>query len=248
MHKTLSSSIYETPFGETKPSARPNGFYVYLHRKLDTQEVFYVGLGHNCRAWRFHSRNKHWKRTAIKHGVTVEIVKDQMSKLEAAELEVSTIAKYGIDNLTNYSTGGDYGRNGVRPVNIRAVECSNGMSFASAAEGANWVSQKTARKKAEGGAIIACCRQRIKSAYGFDWRYAGDTRKLHYVSREDRIGKSHSRKVMRSDGKLFPSGAEAGRWMHKHEGACKECFTAICLACRTGRKAYGYTWKYVGED
>ena len=37
-----------------------NVYYVYVHRRNDTNEVFYVGKGKNRRAYSKTGRNQHW--------------------------------------------------------------------------------------------------------------------------------------------------------------------------------------------
>lgn len=53
---------------------KPEGYYVYLHRRATDGSVFYVGKGKGRRGWDLKREyNKHWIRAAIKHGITVEI-------------------------------------------------------------------------------------------------------------------------------------------------------------------------------
>jgi len=48
--------------------------YIYLHRRNDTGEVFYVGKGTGKRATETHSRNSHWHNVVNKAGFTAEII------------------------------------------------------------------------------------------------------------------------------------------------------------------------------
>ena len=82
-------------------------FYVYLHRRATDNSVFYVGKGKGRRAYWKNQRNKHWHYVANKHGYTVEIYKDGLSEKEAFNLEIEMIKKIGIENLCNYTEGGD---------------------------------------------------------------------------------------------------------------------------------------------
>jgi len=82
-------------------------FYVYLHRRKDNDLVFYVGKGKHKRAWSTKSRNNHWINTVNKYGYTVEILKSGLTEEESFNLEIETIALYGIDNLTNLTIGGN---------------------------------------------------------------------------------------------------------------------------------------------
>jgi hypothetical protein len=72
----------------------PQDFYVYLHRKASTGEVFYVGKGVKDRAWS-KARSRYWMRVVAKHGYTVEIVQSGLQEWYAIELEADLIALYG---------------------------------------------------------------------------------------------------------------------------------------------------------
>lgn len=87
------------------------GYYVYVHRRADTGEVFYVGKGFGKRAWKKTTRSEWWKRIEAKHGRTVEIHADDLDENLAFELEAELITKFGRTNLCNLTDGGDGGVN-----------------------------------------------------------------------------------------------------------------------------------------
>lgn len=83
--------------------------YTYLHRRADTNEIFYVGKGKDRRAWTASKRNKYWKNIVARHGLKVEIVSFWRTAREALDHEVFLIACFkgmGI-NLCNMTRGGD---------------------------------------------------------------------------------------------------------------------------------------------
>ena len=87
-------------------------FYVYLHRKKTTGEVFYVGKGSGDRAWSASGRNDLWVRTVNKHGYTVEIFLSNLQEWYAFELEKELIALHGRlsdgkGKLVNMTDGGE---------------------------------------------------------------------------------------------------------------------------------------------
>jgi hypothetical protein len=87
-------------------------FYVYVHRRADTGEVFYVGKGRGNRAWQLAGRNKHWNCIARARGFVVEIVRDGLQEWAAFEHEAELIALYGRKDcgygpLTNTTDGGE---------------------------------------------------------------------------------------------------------------------------------------------
>lgn len=110
---------------------------VYLHKKADTNEVFYVGIGASRdRAYVTRGRNPEWHLIQKKHGHTVEIIHEGIAMESARDIERNLIAKYGrLDKgtgvLVNKSKGGDgvgygpvkytnYGNSGPRKIfNIR---------------------------------------------------------------------------------------------------------------------------------
>jgi len=106
-----------------------NNFYVYLHKNIITQEVFYIGKGINKRAWSKHKRSSFWNNYVNKHnGFIVEIYKEGLSEKDSFDLEKELISKYGRrDNesgiLVNLTDGGE-GSSG----NILSKESKNKVS------------------------------------------------------------------------------------------------------------------------
>jgi len=86
---------------------------VYRHRRLDKNEVFYVGIGKKeSRAFDMVHRNHIWKGIKSRSEVEVEIVARELSWEHACELEQLMISEYGrIDlhtgTLANLTDGGD---------------------------------------------------------------------------------------------------------------------------------------------
>lgn len=95
--------------------------YVYVHRRNDTNVVFYVGKGAHRksrggrtfeRAHAATTRNALWRRVvAAAGGFTVEIVAECATDEDACAVEMSRIA--GTTGLVNLTAGGDGRRNGV---------------------------------------------------------------------------------------------------------------------------------------
>lgn len=93
--------------------------YVYTHIRLDTNEVFYVGIGtqdNYIRASRTANRSVFWKNITKKTGWKVNIVFDKLTWDEACEKEKGLISFYGRKDigtgiLVNHTNGGD-GSNG----------------------------------------------------------------------------------------------------------------------------------------
>jgi len=85
---------------------------VYSHTRLDTQELFYVGIGKTeKRAYSKHSRNKYWNHIVNKTEYEVKILYRDLTWKEACKKEIELINQYkrkiegGI--LVNLTLGGD---------------------------------------------------------------------------------------------------------------------------------------------
>ena len=90
---------------------------IYRHIRLDTNEVFYIGIGTVSRSRSKFRRNRYWKNITNKTEYEVQILKTDLSWKEACELEIILIAYYGRKNnntgiLCNMTDGGEgsYGR------------------------------------------------------------------------------------------------------------------------------------------
>ncbi len=89
--------------------------YVYQHIRLDTNEIFYIGISKGKkynRAYLKIRRNLYWTNIINKTQYKVEIIKDNISWEEACIIEKELIAKYGRkDNntgiLANMTDGGE---------------------------------------------------------------------------------------------------------------------------------------------
>lgn len=86
-----------------------NRYYVYLHKRLTDNSIFYVGKGCGSRAWNYHGRNNYWTNIKNKYGIIVEILFDNLSEEESLQAEIDVIKelKYFNYTLANFSSGGD---------------------------------------------------------------------------------------------------------------------------------------------
>lgn len=67
---------------------------VYMHRKADTGDVFYVGSGLTRRARDVRGRNDIWTSIVERHGFTVEVVAEGLERADARALEEQLIAQH----------------------------------------------------------------------------------------------------------------------------------------------------------
>lgn len=86
---------------------------VYQHRRNDTGDVFYIGIGSKKdRAKSRYGRNLYWKNIVNKVGYTIEILHTNISRSEAEKIETELIQKFGrkdlgLGNLVNLTDGGE---------------------------------------------------------------------------------------------------------------------------------------------
>ena len=85
---------------------------VYIHKRLDNNSVFYVGIGLDIkRAYQKKYRNAHWKAIVAKCGYSVDVLNVDVTWDEACEIEKSLISKYKRKcdggSLCNLTIGGD---------------------------------------------------------------------------------------------------------------------------------------------
>ena len=103
-----------------------NKFYVYLHTRNDTGEVFYVGKGCGKRAWWKNGRNKHWHFIVNKAGYDVHIYEGNLSEHDAFNIEKERIQFYGRKNLCNYTDGGE-ATSGVKKTEAQKLKMREAM-------------------------------------------------------------------------------------------------------------------------
>ena len=165
-------------------------YFVYQHIRNDKKSIFYIGIGKirtdilattkkmkHYRAYSKQGRNPIWKTIVNKTSYTVEIIKTDISKEEAINLEISLIEKYGkIKNkglLSNISDGGET----VLPELLTVLndpKCSQRV-YQYDLEG-NFIKKWDCIHDAQRcgfnhGNIISCCKGRLKHYKKYIWRY-----------------------------------------------------------------------------
>jgi hypothetical protein len=86
--------------------------YVYAHIRLDTNSVFYIGIGTKKRLHSKKSRNNFWWNIVKKSNYKAEIIENNLSWEEACEREKFWINFYGkkingLGKLVNMTDGGE---------------------------------------------------------------------------------------------------------------------------------------------
>jgi hypothetical protein len=85
---------------------------VYRHIRLDTNQVFYIGIGTEKRPYSLNGRNTHWSKIVKKTDYRVDILFDDLTWEECCEKEKELISLYGrkdlgLGTLVNMTDGGE---------------------------------------------------------------------------------------------------------------------------------------------
>ena len=85
---------------------------IYLHKRLDTNEVFYVGIGNDYRPYDKNNRSNWWNNIVNKAGYEVDVIEKNLPWKSAALIEIALIDFFGRKdlgkgNLVNMTDGGD---------------------------------------------------------------------------------------------------------------------------------------------
>lgn len=232
-------------------------YFVYKHVRLDTSEVFYIGIGKirisddattwkmkHYRAFSKQGRNPIWKRIVAKTEYEVEVIHDDLSKKEAIEHEMCLINDIGrrCDSsgvLSNISIGGETVKDEMITV-LNDKKCSR-IVYQYSIEGhfiKEWPS--TNQIKRDLGYDNSVLRKAIKGktkspniSYGFQWfeEYRGEI-----------IPPSDSGKTTLHKGVILVSDKET--LVFKSRKACADSFNVassqVTYAIRNKYKFKGY--------
>lgn len=250
----------------------PNRFYVYLHRRGDNNEVFYVGKGQGYRAKSLH-RSVWWHNVVAKCGYTVEYVEKFLSEESAFDLEIELIKFYrecGCD-LVNHTDGGE-GSSGylhteewkiaqserhkgrpLTPEHIQKLVIANTGKTHTAETRARLSEILTGRAiSEETKEKMSKSRKGVKKSKEHS-RKIGESNKGKVYSEEIiqhmRETKRHLAKSVRcSNDMFFHSLGDARRWLVSIGFESATCW-AISEVCKhtTRNKAYGFGWEFMSE-
>jgi hypothetical protein len=101
---------------------------VYQHRRLDTNEVFYIGIGETKKRSKvFHGRSIDWVKIAKESEISVEILFENITIEDAQKIEIDLIKKYGrqdlgLGPLVNLTDGGEFNMSNLGKISIHKDE------------------------------------------------------------------------------------------------------------------------------
>lgn len=92
-------------------------FYIYVHRRADTGDVFYIGKGSGRRAWATQYRTEYWRRVKNKYGIVIEILEWFEKEEDAFRHETFLIAHHRAmgARICNITNGGEGASGNVMP-------------------------------------------------------------------------------------------------------------------------------------
>lgn len=232
-------------------------YYVYVHKREDTKDIFYVGKGKGRRAWSKGRRSKWWTRIAEKYGYSVERVKDELEEGDAFDLERLTIRRYKESGsaLCNISSGGE-GKSCAKPMSVegrqrwRAAVVGRKMPEETKAKiSATKLSKKhkhslesiSKMRLVKLGKIVSEETKSILSKSLKGRKKSEETRRRMSASKVFKA-------VECSNGMVFDSAILAAKWLTgSSELKVFDTKRKGVLDCCNGRykTSYGYSWKYV---
>lgn len=230
-----------------------NKCYVYLHKKPDTDEVFYVGKGtQKKRAYRNDGRNQHWHRVVKKYGKKVEIFKSELEENLAFYLERFLIKIYG-KQLVNKTEGGEgtLGFKHTEQERKNRRDRKLGKPRPDMA-GENSVFKKYPHLLNRMTGILNPMKNPVIAEKNAAAKRGRKNKRISDVQRGvpkpwqqgDKHWKATSIMCIET-GKKFSYVNEAVNWL-KSIGNTKATHTSLTKCCKELQKsAYGYTWKYI---
>lgn len=152
-----------------------NKYYVYIHIRPDTGDIFYVGKGKNKRAWAKTDRNNHWINMVNKlkengFNYDINIIKYFDNEVDAFNFEIETIKNIKkSNNLVNYTDGGDappkhFGD--ANPMRNKDIAAKSGLSRQGLKKTEECKKKISESRKGKGcGSINSMKRQEIKNLF-----------------------------------------------------------------------------------
>ena len=129
----------------------------------------------------------------------------------------------------------------IRKSKSKPVVCiDNGMVFYNGHEAKKWL-KSVGFDRASYGPVVAACRGRAKTAYGFRWKYKGSPAPIH----QEKRGVKRRVRSIDIPGIVFDTVSDAVRYIAKTKNP-KASSSSICKAASGKLKsAYGFRWEYV---
>ena len=184
--------------------AKYNKCVVYQHRRLDTSEIFYVGIGKTIkRAYAKRNRNRHWYNIVNKTDYSIDILSENLTWKEACVQEIALICSIGrydlrLGTLVNQTNGGDGGMNPSTETRQKRKDSLNGNQ--------NGKGNKGKPSPMKGKVHSEITKQKMRD------RALGRVRSLTHIKNSSLA--SSKKKCCSVDGVVYHSAAEAARQLN----------------------------------
>lgn len=233
-------------------------YYTYTHTRLDTNEVFYIGIGTKSdrnystyrstyyRAHKKTDRNIIWKRITQKTEYSIQIVFESDIYDEVKCKEKELIAFYGkkshYGSLCNLTDGGDGTLGCKKPMGKDSkfskpvYQYSKNGDFIKRWDCGNDVTREL---KYYANSIYNCCNKKASSAYGYQWSY----------KETSNIGKLEVKSGGTVVLQLLKDGQLVREWKNaltaeKHTGIKSSHITSCCHKKKNRKTAGGFKWEF----
>lgn len=211
-----------------------NNCFVYLYKRKDNDQIFYIGRGKHkrqnskyIRAGNIKSHNPNTRNVASKYGFYYVIVKDNITFKESCELEIKLINEIGIDNLTNITLGGE-GTLGLTHWKGKKhkLETIEKMRLSQKGKIKTIKQIESTRNHAKGNKYNLGKKRTLQQIENI---------RLGQLNRTD--NNYATKKVRNENGLIFESAKKASIYLNLN------CF-AVSTAIRKNVKCGGYKWEY----
>jgi len=233
--------------------------YTYQHIRLDTNEIFYIGIGTKSsrayntikskyyRAYTRKGRNIVWKRIVSKTEYKVEIIYESNSYNDVKEEEKRLIKLYGrksyYGTLCNLTEGGDGLLGYLKPRSLNSPFSKKIYQYELNGKfKKEWECGKDIERELSysSNCIYNCCNKKKKNntAYGYQWSY---------ILEDLQPIKKHFKSSKKSIIQLDINGYPIKEWKSATEASKKlnipSChISACCLKRKYRNTAGGFKW------
>ena len=176
---------------------------VYQHIRLDTNEIFYIGIGDSNRPYVKNKRTSYWNNIVNKCGYKVEILFSDLTMEEAKNIEISLIKKYGrkdlnTGSLINMTDGGD-GR--INIIVSEETRKRQSIAFTGRKQNEEWIDRKRRSNKQ--------VKEVIDTSTGIIYYCPREVSKIFNIKYSTLIARLNGQNINKTNFKYLKDGCES---------------------------------------